>query len=104
MREAASAPTASPLLATVQRPSGRRSTCYDADALESRHLSALNAENGWIVTVEDNYTGGLDAREPVLRDLFGRAEKVGVILRELAHPHQPVQRAVRRVAVAAAIF
>src|SRR3546814_5309648 len=39
-----------------------------------------------------------------LDDLVLAAENVRIVLRELAHAHQPVQRAVRLVAVAAAVL
>ena len=39
-----------------------------------------------------------------VHDLVFAAEDMRIVLRELAHAHQPVQRAVRFVAVAAAIF
>ena len=48
--------------------------------------------------------GELAERAHFLDDLVLAAEDVRVVLGELAHPHQPVQRAVRLVAVAAAVL
>ena len=48
--------------------------------------------------------GKLAERTRLVDDLVLAAEDVSIVLRELAHAHQPVKRAVRLVAVAAAVL